>query len=53
MLRPGLHFHNATGITPADMDIIARWSPLSLLPPLRLRPHGTLVKVFHAASPWC
>ena len=31
MLRPGLHFHNASGITPADLDIIRRWSPLSLL----------------------
>ena len=31
MLRPGLHFHNGSGITPADMDIIARWTPLSLL----------------------
>ncbi|HUW94377.1 MAG TPA: hypothetical protein VMW58_01185 [Anaerolineae bacterium] len=52
ILRPGLHFHNATGITPADMDIIARWSPLSLLLALRIRPDGPLVKVFHAASPW-
>jgi len=51
-LRPGLHFHNAAGITPADMDIIARRSPLCLLLPLRLRPHGPLVKVFHAPSPW-
>ena len=31
MLRPGLHFHNGSGITAADMDLIARWSPLSLL----------------------
>lgn len=31
MLGPGLHFHNGCGITPADMDIIGRWSPLSLL----------------------
>jgi hypothetical protein len=31
MLRPGLHFHNGSGITPADLDIIRRWSPLSLL----------------------
>jgi hypothetical protein len=31
MLRPGLHFHNGSGITPADIDIIGRWSPLSLL----------------------
>jgi hypothetical protein len=31
MLRPGLHFHNGCGITAADMDIIAGWSPLSLL----------------------
>ena len=31
MLRPGLHFHNGCGITPADLDIIRRWSPLSLL----------------------
>lgn len=31
ILRPGLHFHNASGITPADVDIIRRWSPLSLL----------------------
>lgn len=31
ILRPGLHFHNGSGITPADMDIIRRWSPLSLL----------------------
>ena len=31
MLRPGLHFHNACAITPADLDIIRRWSPLSLL----------------------
>ena len=31
MLRPGLHFHNGCKITPADMDIIKRWSPLSLL----------------------
>ena len=30
-MRPGLHFHNGSGITPADMDIIARWSPLSVL----------------------
>jgi len=30
ILRPGLHFHVAKGITPAGMDIIARWSPLSL-----------------------
>jgi len=51
MRRPGLHFHIATDITPADMDIIARWSPLSLLPPLRIRTDGPLVKVFHAASP--
>jgi len=52
MLRPGLHFHNAAGITPADMDIIAGRSPLSLLLPPRIRPHGTLVKAIHAASPW-
>jgi len=51
MLRPGLHFHNGCAITPADMEIIARSSPLSLLVALRLRPHGPLVKVFHAASP--
>ena len=51
VLRPGLHFHIATDITRADMDIIARWSPLCLLLPLRIRPHGPLVKVFHAASP--
>jgi len=31
ILRPGLHFHNASGITPADVDIVRRWSPLSLL----------------------
>jgi len=31
ILRPGLHVHNGSGITRADMDIIARWSPLSLL----------------------
>jgi hypothetical protein len=31
MLRPGLHFNNACGITAADMDIIKRWAPLSLL----------------------
>jgi hypothetical protein len=31
MLRPGLHFHNGCGITPADMDLIRRWTPLSLL----------------------
>ena len=31
MLRPGLHFHNGCAITPADLDIIKRWSPLSLL----------------------
>lgn len=31
MLRPGLHFHNQCGITLADMDLISRWSPLSLL----------------------
>ena len=31
MLRPGLHFHNGCGITAADMDVIARWSPLSVL----------------------
>ena len=51
ILRPGLHVHNGSGITRADMDIIARWSPLILLLPLRIRPHGPLVKVFHAASP--
>jgi hypothetical protein len=31
MLRPGLHFHNGCKITPADLDCIKRWSPLSLL----------------------
>lgn len=31
MLRPGLHFHNECPITPADLDMIRRWSPLSLL----------------------
>lgn len=31
MLRPGLHFSNACGITDADLDIVRRWSPLSLL----------------------
>jgi len=31
MLRPGLHFHNGCGITPADLDVIRRWFPLSLL----------------------
>jgi len=31
MLRPGLHFHNGCPITPADMDVIRRWTPLSLL----------------------
>jgi hypothetical protein len=31
MLRPGLHFHNGCQITPADLDMIRRWSPLSLL----------------------
>lgn len=31
VLRPGLHLSNAIGITDADLDIIKRWSPLSLL----------------------
>lgn len=31
ILRPGLHFSNAIGITDADVDIIQRWTPLSLL----------------------
>ena len=31
ILRPGLHFHNGCGSTAADLDIVRRWSPLSLL----------------------
>jgi hypothetical protein len=31
MLRAGLHFSNACPITLADIDIVKRWSPLSLL----------------------
>jgi len=31
MLRPGLHFGNTSAVTDADLDIIRRWSPLSLL----------------------
>jgi hypothetical protein len=31
MLRPGLHFGNACEITDADLDLIRRWAPLSLL----------------------
>jgi len=31
MLRPGLHFSNACEITPADLDIVRLWSPVSLL----------------------
>jgi len=31
MMQPGLYFQITTDITRADMDIIARWSPLSLL----------------------
>ena len=31
MLGPGLHLSNASGVTDADIDIVKRWSPLSLL----------------------
>ena len=30
-MRPGLHLHNGCGITAGDMDLIGRWSPLSVL----------------------
>jgi hypothetical protein len=31
MLRPGIHFHNGCKITAADVSLVRRWSPLSLM----------------------